>query len=107
DEWTREGGGGGLSRVIAGGAVFEKGGVNWSSVEGELPEAFAAQLPGDGRRFRATGVSLVLHPRSPQVPTTHANVRFIEKGDRWWFGGGADLTPYYFERADAEHFHRV
>jgi coproporphyrinogen III oxidase len=107
DAWQREGGGGGLSRVISDGAVFEKGGVNWSSVEGELSEEFAAQIPGEGRRFRATGVSLVLHPRSPMVPTTHANFRFLEKGDRWWFGGGADLTPYYLERQDAEHFHQA
>ena len=89
------------------GEVFEKAGVNWSDVEGELPEDFAAQLPGSGRRFRATGVSLVLHPRSPMVPTTHSNFRFLEKGDAAWFGGGADLTPYYLWREDAEHFHRT
>jgi coproporphyrinogen III oxidase len=107
DPWTREGGGGGVARVLEGGAVFEKAGVNWSSVEGELPADFAAGLPGEGTRFRAAGVSLVLHPRSPRVPTTHANFRFLEKGERWWFGGGADLTPYYLEREDAVHFHRT
>jgi coproporphyrinogen III oxidase len=107
DRWERPEGGGGLSRVLEGGAVFEKAGVNWSGVEGELPEDFAAQLPGNGRSFRATGVSLVLHPRSPMIPTTHANFRFLEKGDTAWFGGGADLTPYYLEREDAEHFHRT
>jgi coproporphyrinogen III oxidase len=107
DEWAREGGGGGLSRVLVDGGVFEKGGVNWSRVEGELPEAFAREIPGDGREFRATGVSLVIHPRSPMAPTTHANFRYLEKGDKRWFGGGADLTPYYFQREDAIHFHRT
>jgi coproporphyrinogen III oxidase len=107
DEWTREGGGGGLSRVLVEGGVFEKGGVNWSRVEGELPESFAGDIPGEGREFRAAGVSLVIHPRSPMVPTTHANFRYLEKGDKRWFGGGADLTPYYFQREDAVHFHRT
>jgi coproporphyrinogen III oxidase len=107
DRWEREGGGGGRSRVLEGGAVFEKAGVNFSSVEGELPEGFAEEIPGQGRGFRATGVSLVLHPRSPMVPTTHANFRYLEKGDKRWFGGGADLTPYYLFREDAAHFHRV
>jgi coproporphyrinogen III oxidase len=107
DEWERPGGGGGLSRVLEGGEVFEKAGVNWSGVEGELPENLAAEIPGSGARFRATGVSLVIHPRSPMIPTTHANFRYLEKGDRAWFGGGADLTPYYFFRDDAVHFHRV
>jgi len=107
DRWQRDGGGGGVSRVLAEGAVFEKAGVNVSTVEGELPADFATQLPGGGRGFRATGVSLVLHPRSPMVPTTHANFRYLEKGDAAWFGGGADLTPYYLWRADAEHFHRT
>jgi coproporphyrinogen III oxidase len=107
DTWSREGGGGGISRVIAAGGLFEKAGVNWSSVEGELPEDFAGQLPAEGRDFRATGVSLVLHPYSPMVPTVHANFRYLEKGDRRWFGGGADLTPYYLSHEDAEHFHRT
>jgi coproporphyrinogen III oxidase len=107
DPWDREGGGGGLSRVLVDGDVFEKAGVNWSGVEGELSDELAAQLPGEGRSFRASGVSLVLHPRSPMIPTTHANFRCIEKGGRVWFGGGADLTPYYFYREDAEHFHRA
>jgi coproporphyrinogen III oxidase len=107
DAWTREGGGGGVARVLEGGAVFEKAGVNWSSVEGELPADFAKSLPGEGRHFRASGVSLVLHPRSPMIPTTHANFRCLEKGDRLWFGGGADLTPYYLWREDAVHFHRA
>jgi coproporphyrinogen III oxidase len=106
DEWVRDGGGGGLSRVMIDGALFEKGGVNVSRVEGELPEDFASQIPGEGRAFRATGVSLVIHPLSPMVPTTHANFRFLEKGDRCWFGGGADLTPYYIFKEDAAHFHK-
>lgn len=106
DLWERPGGGGGRSRVLTDGNIFEKAGVNWSGVEGELPEEFAAQIPGEGRKFRATGVSLVLHPKNPYVPTTHANFRFIEKGDTQWFGGGGDLTPYYFFREDAIHFHR-
>ncbi len=107
DAWSRPGGGGGVSRILAEGAVIEKGGVGWSSVEGELPEDFARQLPGEGRSFRATGVSLVIHPRSPMIPTTHANFRFLEKGGAAWFGGGADLTPYYLFRDDAVHFHQA
>lgn len=105
DAWERPGGGGGVSRVLVDGAVFEKAGVNWSGVEGELPEEVAAGMPGQGRAFRATGVSLVLHPRSPMVPTTHANFRCLQKGDAVWFGGGADLTPYYLYPDDARHFH--
>jgi coproporphyrinogen III oxidase len=107
DEWKRPGGGGGLSRVLEGGEVFEKAGVNWSGVEGELPENLAAEIPGSGTRFRATGVSLVIHPRSPMIPTTHANFRCLETSEKAWCGGGADLTPYYFFRDDAVHFHRV
>jgi coproporphyrinogen III oxidase len=107
DAWQRPGGGGGVARVLENGAVFEKGGVNWSSVEGELPAELADHMPGAGRTFQACGVSLVLHPRSPMVPTTHANFRCLQKGDALWFGGGADLTPYYLVRDDAVHFHRV
>ena len=107
DAWQRPGGGGGVARVLEGGAVFEKAGVNWSSVDGELPAELADHMPGSGTQFRAAGVSLVLHPRSPMVPTTHANFRCLTKGDAIWFGGGADLTPYYFVREDAEHFHRT
>jgi coproporphyrinogen III oxidase len=105
DAWQRPGGGGGVARVLEGGALFEKAGVNWSNVDGELPDEVAAHMPGQGRTFRASGVSLVLHPRSPMVPTTHANFRCLMKGDALWFGGGADLTPYYFFRDDAVHFH--
>jgi coproporphyrinogen III oxidase len=107
DAWQRPGGGGGVARVLEGGALFEKAGVNWSSVDGELPEEIADHMPGQGRAFRACGVSLVLHPRSPMVPTTHANFRCLSKGEALWFGGGADLTPYYFFQEDAVHFHRV
>src|SRR5205085_5666938 len=105
--WGGAGGGGGRTRVLAEGGVFEKGGVNFSEVFGEMSEEFAKQVPGAGRDFTATGVSLVLHPRSPLVPTVHANFRFLTKGERQWFGGGADLTPYYPFRADVVHFHRT
>jgi coproporphyrinogen III oxidase len=107
DAWERPGGGGGRSRVLADGGLFEKAGVNFSEVAGQLSEEFAAQIPGEGRDFTATGVSLVLHPRSPLVPTVHANFRFLTKGERQWFGGGADLTPYYPFREDVIHFHRT
>src|SRR5690349_18187998 len=107
DAWQRDGGGGGRSRVLADGAVLEKAGVNFSEVYGEMSPEFAAQVPGEGQEFTATGISLVLHPLSPRVPTVHANFRFLTKGGKWWFGGGADLTPYYPHRADVVHFHRV
>src|SRR5688572_21678496 len=85
DHWQREGGGGGRARVLAEGGVFEKAGVNVSEVHGEMSEELAKQVPGAGRQFYATGVSLVLHPRSPLVPTVHANFRFLAKGERQWF----------------------
>ena len=107
DRWDRPGGGGGRTRVLAGGRVFEKAGVNVSSVWGELDAAFARQLQGEGREFFAAGLSLILHPTSPRVPTVHANWRFIQQGAKAWFGGGADLTPAYLEEEDARHFHRV
>ncbi|MBX9584874.1 MAG: oxygen-dependent coproporphyrinogen oxidase [Gemmataceae bacterium] len=107
DSWDRPGGGGGRSRVIADGAVFEKGGVNFSEVFGELSPEFAKSMPGDGLTFTATGVSLVLHPRSPLVPTVHANFRYLTHGSKAWFGGGADLTPYYPFKEDVVHFHRT
>jgi len=107
DRWTRDGGGGGVTRVLEGGAVFEKAGVNTSKVFGSLPEDFAAQLQGEGTEFFATGLSLVLHPKNPRVPTVHANYRYIVQGSRAWFGGGADLTPYYLVEADARHFHQT
>ena len=108
DLWSREEGGGGRTRVMEGGAVFEKAGVNFSEVHGTFDEAFAGRLPvGEGREFRATGISLVLHPLNPFVPTVHANFRYLERGSSGWFGGGSDLTPYYPYIEDAIHFHRT
>lgn len=114
DQWTREEGGGGRSRVMEAGAVFEKAGINFSHVHGQqLPASASAHRPElAGRSFEALGVSLVIHPRNPYAPTSHANVRFFiaEKAEAepvWWFGGGFDLTPYYGYREDAEHWHRT
>ncbi len=114
DAWRREAGGGGRSRVLTGGAVFEQAGVNFSHVFGaNLPPSATAHRPElAGRNFQALGVSLVIHPRNPYVPTSHANVRFFiaEKDDAepiWWFGGGFDLTPYYGFEEDACHWHRT
>ena len=112
DSWQRPEGGGGLTRVIEDGAVFERGGVNYSRVRGPRlpPSASAARPELAGRGFEAMGVSLVLHPRNPYCPTVHMNVRFLlatREGEApvWWFGGGMDLTPYYGFEADARHFH--
>ena len=105
--WEREGGGGGRTRILQEGAVFEKAGVNVSAVFGAVPEAMVDAMDGDGDTFYATGVSLVLHPRNPHVPTTHANFRYIERGNTAWFGGGADLTPHVLYDEDAAHFHEV
>ena len=107
DLWQRPGGGGGRSCVLADGGVVEKAGVNFSDVSGEMRPDFANSLPGDGTAFRAAGLSLVLHPRSPRVPTVHANLRFIRRGPAAWFGGGTDLTPYYVVPEDATLFHRT
>ena len=108
DAWSREGGGGGRTRVLEGGKVFEKAGVNFSSVFGNLPEEFAAKIPlGSGTAFFATGVSLVFHPVNPFVPAVHANFRYLEKGDTAWFGGGTDMTPCYPFEEDAVHFHSI
>jgi coproporphyrinogen III oxidase len=107
DAWTRPEGGGGISRLIEEGALFERGGVNFSRVQGaSLPASATAarpQLAGSG--FEAMGVSLVLHPRNPYCPTVHMNVRCFAAGETWWFGGGMDLTPYYGFEEDARHFH--
>jgi coproporphyrinogen III oxidase len=105
DAWERPGGGGGRSRVIVDGNFFEQAGVNFSDVFGTMRPEVAGGMPGKGADFRATGISLVLHPRSPRVPTLHANLRFIRKGDVTWFGGGTDLTPYYVVPEDATAFH--
>jgi coproporphyrinogen III oxidase len=108
DKWERPGGGGGgRTRVLAEGGLFEKAGVNFSDVAGALRPELAHNLPGADADFRATGISLVLHPRSPRVPTVHANLRFIRRGDTAWFGGGTDLTPYYVVAEDAVLFHRT
>lgn len=114
DSWQRAEGGGGLSCVIEEGELFERGGVNFSHVQGAAlpPSATAVRPELAGRHFEAMGVSLVLHPRNPYVPTVHMNVRFFiaYKEDAepvWWFGGGMDLTPYYGFEEDAVHFHRT
>jgi coproporphyrinogen III oxidase len=107
DAWTRAEGGGGRACVIEDGALFERGGVNFSSVRGaSLPASATASRPQlAGRAYEAMGVSLVLHPRNPYCPTVHMNVRCFAAGDAWWFGGGMDLTPYYGFEEDARHFH--
>ncbi|MDQ5768296.1 oxygen-dependent coproporphyrinogen oxidase [Thiothrix subterranea] len=114
DAWERPGGGGGRTRVISNGAVFEQGGVNFSHVFGDkLPPSATAQRPElAGRSFQALGVSLVIHPNNPLVPTSHANVRFFiaEKAGEdpvWWFGGGFDLTPYYGFEDDCISWHHA
>ncbi|MDH5611958.1 MAG: oxygen-dependent coproporphyrinogen oxidase [Gammaproteobacteria bacterium] len=115
DEWQREnGGGGGITRVLTNGAVFEQAGVNFSHVTGgQLPASATAHRPElAGREFEAMGVSLVIHPRNPNIPTSHANVRFFiatkEGADPvWWFGGGFDLTPYYGNKEDCIHWHKT
>ena len=113
DIWEREEGGGGRTRVIENGAIFEKGGVNISAVHGELPEVLRTQFKVKEGNFFACGLSLVMHPVNPFVPTVHANWRYFEMYDAagnivtQWFGGGQDLTPYYLFEEDATHFHRV
>lgn len=115
DDWDREGGGGGKTRVISKGDVFEKGGVNISTVHGELPEPIKKHFNVEDGWFWAGGISLVVHPKSPMIPTVHANFRYFELYDDeemmhpvdGWFGGGADLTPYYLYEEDARHFHQV
>ena len=112
DDWDRPGGGGGLSCVLSGGGVFEQAGVGFSHVFGDEmpPSATKARPELAGRGFQAVGVSLVIHPQNPYVPTTHANFRFFTAGDKnpvWWFGGGFDLTPYYAFDDDILHWHRT
>jgi coproporphyrinogen III oxidase len=107
DRWKRPEGGGGITRVIEEGKVFERGGVNFSQVKGTQlpPSATAARPQLAGQAWEAMGVSLVLHPRNPYCPTVHFNVRHFRAKDSWWFGGGMDLTPYYGFEEDARHFH--
>ncbi len=125
DSWQRPEGGGGMSQVLENGAIFERGGVNFSHVTGnQLPPSAVANRPGlAGRGWEAMGVSLVLHPRNPYLPTVHMNVRFFttvtpsgvagntdtdaDAAPGWWFGGGMDLTPYYGFADDARHFHQT
>jgi len=119
DTWQREAGGGGCTRVLEQGNVFEQAGVNFSHVFGNRlpPSATAARPELEGRDFQALGISLVIHPRNPYVPTSHANVRFFiankpgarkdGDGSIWWFGGGYDLTPYYPEMDDVIHWHQT
>lgn len=114
DHWQRAAGGGGKTRVLADGFVFEKGGVNTSVVHGELPELIRERFGVEQGYFMAAGLSLVIHPVNPHVPTVHANYRYFELYDREggeirdaWFGGGADLTPYFLNESDARHFHEV
>ena len=118
DDWQREEprtdpqaphspllGGFGRTRVLDGGQVLERAGVNFSQVHGRFSPQFAATMPGEGLEFVAAGISLVLHPRSPFIPTVHMNYRRLARQSGGWFGGGADLTPNYFNHADAQHFH--
>lgn len=113
DPWVRPEGGGGRTRVIENGAVFEKGGVNISEVHGKLPESMQQYFGVKDANFFACGLSLVLHPKNPFVPTVHANWRYFEMYDQegaivdQWFGGGQDLTPYYLFEEDAVHFHTI
>jgi coproporphyrinogen III oxidase len=114
DLWQREAGGGGRTRVLTSGKVIEQGGVNYSYVHGDnMPASATAQRPElEGRSFQACGVSLVIHPNNPNIPTSHANVRFFiaEKEGHdpiWWFGGGFDLTPFYPHKEDVVHWHQV
>lgn len=113
DEWEREGGGGGTTRTMAGGDLIEKGGVNTSVVSGQVTDSMRQHLKIGGSRWFAAGISLVLHPKNPYVPTTHANWRYFELYDEAglpadrWFGGGSDLTPYYLFTEDAKHFHQT
>ena len=112
DSWKRTGGGGGESRVLSDGAVFEQAGVGFSHVfGGQMPPSATGHRPElAGKKFQAVGVSLVLHPRNPYIPTTHANFRFFTAGEEnpiWWFGGGFDLTPYYPFREDVVHWHQT
>src|SRR5690606_24696469 len=124
DDWTRPEGGGGTTRVLQDGRVFEKAGAGVSVVHGILPvQALHSMLGGrldpgafpteESRRFFATGLSVVIHPHNPFAPTAHCNFRYFELGGEsghpaaWWFGGGADLTPAYLFEEDAQHFHRT
>ena len=112
DLWERPGGGGGRTRVIEKGNIIEKGGVNFSAVHGQLSNKISSALKLPDSDFYATGVSIVLHPKSPMMPIIHMNVRYFETVSKsgeatWWFGGGIDLTPHYVDKDDAKFFHRA
>ena len=109
ESWVRPEGGGGKSRVLKNGNIFEQAGVNFSEVYGkELPPSIISQRPeAKGHEWFATGTSMVLHPKNPFIPTVHLNYRYFEAGPVWWFGGGADLTPYYPYLKDVRHFHKI
>jgi len=109
DRWEHTEGGGGITRVLNDGNVFERAGVNFSRVEGRtLPPSILEQFPEAGSHpFSGTGISLVIHPRNPYVPTVHMNYRYFQAGPVWWFGGGMDLTPYYPFEEDVREFHRT
>ena len=109
ESWIRPEGGGGKSRVLKNGNIFEQAGVNFSEVYGkELPPSIISQRPeAKGHEWFATGTSMVLHPKNPYIPTVHLNYRYFEAGPVWWFGGGADLTPYYPYLTDVRHFHKT
>jgi len=108
ESWLRDEGGGGRSRVLKNGSIFEQAGVNFSEVYGkELPQSIISQRPeAKGHEWFATGTSMVLHPKNPFIPTVHLNYRYFEAGPVWWFGGGADLTPYYPYLTDVRNFHK-
>lgn len=107
EPWSRPGGGGGESWTLAGEGPIERAAVNFSAVWGEMPATMADRLAAEAREFFATGISTIVHPRDPHAPTFHANLRYFETDETAWFGGGADLTPYYLFPEDATHFHRV
>lgn len=111
DNWKRTDfknnpGGGGITRAFEGG-LFENAGVNTSEIYGAIDPNFAVRLPGEGDELWAAGISLIIHPRNPKVPTVHANFRMIQHGEKFWFGGGADLTPYYPYTEDFKYFHQI
>lgn len=111
DNWDRKDhdgnpGGGGITRAFQG-DIFENAGVNTSEIHGAINPEFAKKLQGDSNQLWAAGISLILHPRNPRVPTVHANFRMIQQGDKFWFGGGADLTPFYPNEEDFKYFHGV
>ena len=107
DKWERPGGGGGITRIFKNGNIIERGGVNFSAVFGEVPDFLKKQFPDENTStFFATGVSIVIHPKSPEIPIIHMNIRYFEKDNgECWFGGGIDLTPHYVISDDAKYFH--